>query len=156
MATRFFRAGVGIVLYTKNNTVAIFRNNAWEDATRWELPQGGIEDQENPEDTLWRELHEEVGLLKNDVTLKAEFPRWLIYQHQNTASNATELRLGQAHKWYFLELKESTFIDLDDATDKEFTDFKLVDWSTAAASIGVARRPVYLKLKRYYEENIRK
>ncbi|MEY2664995.1 MAG: hypothetical protein RLZZ480_100 [Candidatus Parcubacteria bacterium] len=153
MSTRYFRAGIGIVLYTPNGEIAIFRNSAWPEGI-YELPQGGIATGEYPEDALWRELMEEVGLTEDDVSRTAEFPRWMIYQEHNSEIDPRQERLGQAHRWFFLELKPETNIDLSRSTDNEFTDFKFTTWEVAIAAAKGCKAPVYRKLQHYYEEEI--
>jgi 8-oxo-dGTP pyrophosphatase MutT (NUDIX family) len=37
----------------------------------WQFPQGGINPEETPEDALYRELNEEVGLEREDVEILA-------------------------------------------------------------------------------------
>ena len=43
----------------------------------WQMPQGGIDDGEDPKAAALRELEEEIGT--RNVTLLREHPEWLIY-----------------------------------------------------------------------------
>lgn len=45
--------------------------------TWWQMPQGGIDDGENPRDAARRELYEETGM--KTVELIQELPDWLFY-----------------------------------------------------------------------------
>lgn len=38
----------------------------------WQMPQGGIDDGENPRDTAFRELHEETGIVPDLVSIIAQ------------------------------------------------------------------------------------
>ena len=58
-----FRRGVGIFLINKNNQLWVgkridFKNDYWQ------MPQGGIDKDENPKQAMIRELSEEVGIKK--------------------------------------------------------------------------------------------
>jgi len=59
-----FRPNVGIILLNQRNQVF------WGKRIRthsWQFPQGGIKHGETPEQAMYRELHEEVGLLPEHV-----------------------------------------------------------------------------------------
>ena len=54
-----FRANVGIILCNEHNKV-LWAQRARNDS--WQFPQGGIKSHETPEEAVYRELMEEVGL----------------------------------------------------------------------------------------------
>ncbi len=49
----------------------------------WQFPQGGIQHGETPEEALFRELREEVGLLPEHVEIIAQTKGWLRYRLPN-------------------------------------------------------------------------
>ena len=59
-----FRANVGIILCNDEGDL-FWARRAGEDS--WQFPQGGIRPNETPEQALFRELEEEVGLTQGDV-----------------------------------------------------------------------------------------
>ena len=59
-----FRANVGIVLMQADGTVFIGRRSG---GRGWQFPQGGVRQGERTLDALYRELHEEIGLGRDDV-----------------------------------------------------------------------------------------
>ena len=64
-----FRPNVGIILLNQKNQVF------WGKRIRthsWQFPQGGIDRGETPEQALFRELQEEVGLQPEQVRIVAE------------------------------------------------------------------------------------
>lgn len=67
----------------------------------WQLPQGGIELGESPQDAAWRELTEETALDRHHVRLVEEFPWWTAYVWPEPMRRNG--RLGQAHRWFFFE-----------------------------------------------------
>ena len=54
-----YRPNVGIILCNRENQVFWARRCG---QNGWQFPQGGINPQETPEQALFRELNEEVGL----------------------------------------------------------------------------------------------
>ncbi len=72
-----FRLNVGIIL--TNGTGQLFwGRRVGQEA--WQFPQGGLQDQEDVQQALFRELQEEVGLTQEDVVLLAESKEWLSYR----------------------------------------------------------------------------
>src|SRR5881392_1312311 len=46
----------------------------------WQFPQGGIDRGETPEQAMYRELHEEIGLMPEHVRIIARTRDWLRYE----------------------------------------------------------------------------
>src|SRR5215470_9664149 len=61
-----FRANVGIILMRGAGEVFLGRRTG---GRGWQFPQGGVRRGEELEQALYRELHEEVGVAKSDVSL---------------------------------------------------------------------------------------
>lgn len=154
MPTRYFRAGVGIVIYNSSYEVAFFERV--KHPAGWEFPQGGISLNEHLNDTLWRELHEEVGLLREDIFSVTEFPDWLSYQEPETYIEHSIPRIGQIHHWFFLKLKPDTDIDLARATDNEFKNWKWSSFIDATKEVDPRKQRVYETLCAFFFENIQK
>ena len=71
-----YRPGVGIVLLNTRGEVFVGRRaDRKEDA--WQMPQGGIDKGETPQQAAMRELKEEIGTDEADVI--AESRRWFQY-----------------------------------------------------------------------------
>lgn len=149
MSTRFFRAGVGTVILNQLGQVALFQRKTYPDI--WQFQQGGIDHGEIPTETVWRELFEEVGLLKAAITFLGEMPDWISYEDPIALNDPSIERMGQTHKWFFLTLNEGVIIDLTLATDDEFTEWKWVTFEEAITLAPSQKQPVYKKLYDYYE-----
>jgi len=151
--TRFFRAGVGTVIYNQKGEVALFER-AQNPSGVWQFQQGGIDTNEHPEETLWRELKEEIGLEESDFSSITKMPNWTVHQHEHSISDATKSRIGQAHLWYFLELKSEVEIDLSKALEHEASDFRWTTFTDAINVTGDLKKHVYHDLEKYFLEHI--
>lgn len=152
--TRFFRAGVGTVIYNDEDQVVLFERAKYPIGV-WQFQQGGIDIGESTENTLWRELKEEVGLFKSDFSDIHELPFWTVYQEQHTIDDTSKSRLGQAHKWYFLKLNPEVEIDLSKAEDDEASAFKWVTFTEAIAVTNEHKKHVYQSLETYFFDHIK-
>jgi len=72
---RHYRRGVGIMLLDGKNRVFVARRIDTPDA--WQMPQGGVEEGEDPRAAALRELEEEIGTAKAEII--AETAGWLRY-----------------------------------------------------------------------------
>lgn len=98
-----FRPNVGIILLNQKNQVF------WGKRIRthsWQFPQGGIDRGETPEQAMFRELHEEVGLLPNHVRVVARTRDWLRYEvpDRYIRRDARGHYKGQKQIWFLLQL----------------------------------------------------
>jgi putative (di)nucleoside polyphosphate hydrolase len=81
MSSLPYRPNVGAVLFNQNGLIFVARRanmpNAEGPAGGWQLPQGGIDDGEDPRVAVFRELEEEIGTRNAEII--AEHPDWLTY-----------------------------------------------------------------------------
>ncbi|NYZ66356.1 RNA pyrophosphohydrolase [Endozoicomonas sp. SM1973] len=98
-----FRPNVGIILANQHAQV-LWARRIGQDA--WQFPQGGIHPDESPEDAMYRELHEEVGLQPQDVNILACTRGWLRYRlpKRLVRHHCHPICVGQKQKWFLLEL----------------------------------------------------
>ena len=103
-----YRPNVGIVLLNARNEVFWGKRVGQHS---WQFPQGGIQHGESPEQAMYRELQEEVGLLPEHVQIIGRTRDWLRYdvpeeylrrQHATRVHRATYR--GQKQIWFLLRL----------------------------------------------------
>ena len=92
MVKPHFRAGVVAVVRRADGQVMAFERADAPGA--WQLPQGGIEPGETPEQAVWRELWEETGLGPRDVRLVEQPPHWTIYEWPRGHADVRAHRAG--------------------------------------------------------------
>jgi putative (di)nucleoside polyphosphate hydrolase len=65
----------------------------------------GVDDGESPEQAMYRELYEEIGLKQDDVTL-ATSRNWLKYRlpKRLVRWDSSPVCIGQKQKWFLLQL----------------------------------------------------
>ena len=97
--TEGFRANVGIVLMRSDGSVFLGRRAR---GGGWQFPQGGMQTGEAPEQSLFRELHEEIGLTANDVEVLGATQDWMRYRLPARYVRREQLPLciGQKQRWY--------------------------------------------------------
>ncbi len=157
MAKVLFRAGVVIVVGRRDDgRILAFERR--DNPGQWQLPQGGIEDDETPTQAAFRELAEETGLRASQVVIVGEHPEWTAYEwpedikalKQRSGRGRTNggRIIGQVHRWFFVEL-------LDPATeprpdDDEFADWRWVEPVWLVEQVAPMRRAAYEQVLEHY------
>ena len=138
-----FRPNVGIIL-TNDAGQVLWARRINQDA--WQFPQGGINPRETPEEALYRELNEEVGLEQQDVKILACTRGWLRYRlpQRLVRTHSQPLCIGQKQKWFLLRLLGSeSLVRFDAGPQPEFEGWRWVDWWLPLNEVVEFKREVY-------------
>jgi putative (di)nucleoside polyphosphate hydrolase len=138
-----FRANVGIVLMRDGGELFL---GGRRDGRGWQFPQGGVLRNEHPDDALYRELHEEIGLDPVDVELVARTRSWLRYRlpRQYMRRRGRPLCIGQKQRWYLLRmLGDETRLRFDATPEPEFDAGRWVDYWSPVREVIYFKRAVY-------------
>ena len=139
-----FRPNVGIVLANDRGQVLWARRVGGRDA--WQFPQGGINRGETPEQALYRELEEEVGLTPDAVEVLAVTRGWLRYRlpKRFVRKGQKPLCIGQKQKWFLLRmLAEDKAVRLDLNDKPEFDHWQWVSYWYPLDQVVSFKREVY-------------
>lgn len=101
-----YRLNVGIALFNADGRVLIakrLRDDGPEviyPGHDWQMPQGGVDPDEDPREAARRELHEETGIVSADYL--GETPDWMAYDFPPYDGPAHRLSVfrGQKQKWF--------------------------------------------------------
>lgn len=141
-----YRPNVGIILVNRYNQV-LWARRASHDG--WQFPQGGVRQNETPDEALYRELYEEVGLGHEHVEIVARTQDWLRYDLpepylQRIRRRGDNKFRGQKQLWYLLNLTASdSEVCLDMTGKPEFDKWVWLDWWNALEQIVEFKREVY-------------
>lgn len=145
-----FRHGVGIILVNAKRQLFLAKRIG-KDA--WQFPQGGIHEEETPEQAMFRELKEEIGLHEQDVKVLATTKRWLRYRlpKRLIRHHSTPLCIGQKQRWFLLKLlDQNQKIDLTMTESPEFDSWAWVSyWYPLTQVVSFKKRVYSLVMKEF-------
>jgi len=139
-----FRANVGIVLMDAAGRLFLGRRTGGKG---WQFPQGGMREGESAEQSLFRELREEIGLTPGDVDLVGSTARWLRYRlpSRYVRRGQQPLCVGQKQRWFLLRLAaDESGIRFDTTGEPEFDRWRWVDYWQPVKEVIYFKRPVYV------------
>ena len=146
-----YRLNVGAALFNAHGQVFVGRRADLPPGMDhiWQMPQGGIDEGENPRQAVLRELAEEIGTANADIV--GEHPEWLSYDlppHLVGIAFKGRYR-GQSQRWFALKFRgQDSDIKLDAHTPAEFAAWR---WASLTELPDLAvdfKRPIYATLAR--------
>jgi putative (di)nucleoside polyphosphate hydrolase len=143
-----FRANVGIILCDARGHVLV---GGRVGQNSWQFPQGGIRVDESPDQAMFRELEEEIGLAPPDVEVLGSTSEWLRYRlpEQFIRRNVQPLCIGQKQRWYLLRMTAAeTSLRLDTTATPEFDRWRWVEYWQPVREVIFFKRAVYVQALR--------
>ena len=139
-----YRPCVGVMLANASGEVFVGQRIDWLEPA-WQMPQGGVDEGENPRDAALRELEEETGVPPNLVRIEAETKGWIPY---DLPLDVVPKRWGgrfrgEEQKWFLMRFLGQDS-DIDIATEHpEFSEWRWLEATALPRQIVPFKRAVY-------------
>jgi putative (di)nucleoside polyphosphate hydrolase len=155
-----YRPNVGIALFNAQGRVFIarrFKDDGPEviyPGLEWQMPQGGIDPNEDPRPAAQRELFEETGV--TSVAYLGETPDWMTYEFPPYDGPPHRLAVfrGQRQKWFaFRFLGQESEIVVTDWRNGQEPEFDAWRWERLENVAGLVvpfRRGIYSAVAREF------
>lgn len=141
-----YRPNVGMIIFNGKGQVL------WARRTRqhsWQFPQGGLLDGETPEEAMFRELYEELGLRANDIYIAQTSLHWYRYRVPKSCRHPQQQNYqGQKQRWFLLGLnqEDKLNIEFDHQSKPEFAEWTWVSYWYPLRQVVSFKRDVYRKI----------
>ncbi len=141
----FFRANAAAVIVNSKGQVLAFERSDTKNA--WQFPQGGVEYDEDPIRSIYREILEETGIdPQNDLILVSEYPEWLTYEFPK-GNRPRGWSRGQSQKWFLFKTKDDNVNpDMSRAESPEFVNWRWAEIDEIVENMIWFKKPVYEKI----------
>jgi len=140
--SQYFRAGAGGLIVNREGLVLALERADIPGA--WQLPQGGLEESEEPLHAAFREVAEETGIPESALELVRACPEPLAYELPVAARRAKTGR-GQVLSWFLFRFRGSD--DLVDVTrGGEFLAWRWMAFPRVIEGVADFRKPMYRRL----------
>ena len=147
-----YRSNVGIMLINDDGHVFVGQrldNNQ----NAWQMPQGGIDGDEDPQSAAYRELLEETGIEQENVKFLATSSKWLLYDlPEDLIPKLWDGKYrGQKQKWFLFKFL-GTNKDINISTEHpEFSSWKWIPKENLLEEIVPFKKSVYESVLREFE-----
>ncbi len=150
MADEIYRDNVAAIIINKDKKV-LMCEHAWIDDA-WQFPQGGVEEKEEEEKALIRELFEEIGtdkfviISKMDEKISYKFPYYLREKYNFD---------GQEQRYFLLYFygNDNEF-RFDNQPKPEFKSFEWVEYTEPAIRVIYFKKLSYLKALDFFKDTV--
>ena len=147
-----YRKCVGIIILNSNKEILVGRRLD-HPSGYWQMPQGGIDENENPKEAVWREMMEEIGT--NKAKLIKVSNQWINYDIPPKTLKTLpwgHKYIGQRQKWFAFDfLGEDQ--DINVGTDNpEFSEWKWTEMDSIVGNIVPFKRNVYSVILEEFKE----
>lgn len=150
-----YRKNVGVMLVNEDGHVWVGQRLDSE-VPAWQMPQGGIDEGENPREAALRELEEETGVSAKLVTVLAESKDWIGYDlpHDIVPKIWKGRYRGQEQKWFLFRFHG---VDADitiEVKHPEFSEWRWLPADQMVDAIVPFKREVYEKVVAEFKDNL--
>ena len=136
------RVGVGAIVLNEYNKVLVGKRKD-NPIDKWQMPQGGVDEDEDFYSAMKRELYEETSI--RSFKLIREIKRWLTYElPENLKGKIWKGKFrGQKQKWYILRFTGDDKEINVKTKDPEFIDWKWIKIDELPQNIVDFKKKIY-------------
>jgi len=138
-----YRKCVGMMILNNNKEILVGKRLDHPSGF-WQMPQGGIDKNENPEEAVWREMKEEIGTNKAEIIKISK--QWINYNIPTETLKTLpwgNKYIGQTQKWFAFQFTGDNS-DINVGTNNpEFSEWKWAKMSSIIDNIVPFKRNVY-------------
>jgi putative (di)nucleoside polyphosphate hydrolase len=143
-----YRANVGIVLMRNAGEVFLGQRTG---GRGWQFPQGGVRQGEAVEQALFRELHEEIGLTREQVEPVGSTSDWLRYRlpRRYVRRGRGPTCIGQKQRWFLLRPvvpEDRLEFKFTQTNQPEFDGWRWSNYWEPVREVIYFKRPVYVRM----------
>ena len=154
-----YRPCAGVALVNRTGEVFVGRRKKERGVKllgghEWQMPQGGIDEGEDPLAAARRELYEETNV--TSATLLEQGPEWLAYDLPEAARGRFAGRYrGQTQRWFLFRFEgEESEIDIHrpggGVHAAEFADWRWERWEALPDLVVPFKREVYVQVAAWF------
>tara|TARA_B100001971_G_C18096720_1_gene486519 strand:- start:251 stop:712 length:462 start_codon:yes stop_codon:yes gene_type:complete len=150
--TEPYRKCVGMMILNNNNEILVGKRIDHPSGF-WQMPQGGIDEYENPKEAVWREMMEEIGT--NNVTLIKTSDQWLNYDIPDDTLKTLpwgHKYKGQTQKWFAFKFTGNDQEINVGTTNPEFSEWKWARIDSIVDNIVPFKRDVYSTILKEFKD----
>lgn len=148
MQPNLYRKNVGIALRNKDGL--FFAGQRYSRSLKinnWQMPQGGVDENEDLLSAMYRELSEETGITKDCVKVVAQYEKELFYDFPERGVYKGNDYTGQRQTWFLLDfIGQEDDINLNLDKEVEFSAYKWTDFDFLIENIVDFKRPIYIEI----------
>jgi putative (di)nucleoside polyphosphate hydrolase len=148
-----YRPAVGVMLLNREGK-ALVGQRLYSTLEAWQLPQGGLDDGETPEEGAYRELEEETGINRRHVEILAACPEQLYYDlPDDLVGKMWKGRWrGQCQTWFLARFTgEDSDVNIETA-EPEFRAWKWAEPAELPAMIVPFKKALYEQLLKAFAD----
>ena len=152
-----YRPCVGVMLVNSEGKAFVGKRIDNREGDWWQMPQGGVDEGEELEKALLREVGEEVGARPEHLEIVARLPEDLVYDLPPELQGKLwgGRYRGQRQSWYLVRFTGAdSDIDLDAHHDPEFCEWRWVDPELLPELIVPFKREVYQAIVAGFRDKI--
>ena len=150
--TNKYRKCVGMMILNNNKEILVGRRLDHPSGF-WLMPQGGIDEKENPEEAVWREMMEEIGTNKAELLKVSN--QWINYDIPLETLKTLpwgHKYIGQTQKWFAFQFTGNDSNINVGTENPEFSEWKWSKINIIVDEIVPFKRDVYSTILKEFKD----